>query len=272
VGALAEQWFNDDAGHEPVAVRGLSVHGTDEESIGNTAGPGWNVLAEEIVAYPPRSKRIWLERKYEDLGGQPERDGLRGRAYADAWLDRELASLRDRRRAALESHTSLTAARRANQALVSWTPCANHLVGDPATPGAAVRTRDGQTSTVRSSPARRARAVQATAARPRTGAALIGPRGLRRLLPGAATLAVLVGTWFGIGAVATSAHRVSIDRIPGSVPVHGGFRYVAQPGDTLWSIASRVEPGADPRPLVDELEVQLGGRSLQPGDPLILPS
>ncbi len=88
MGALAEQWFNDDAGHEPVAVRGLSVHGTDEESIGNTAGPGWNVLAEEIVAYPPRSKRIWLERKYEDLGGQPERDGLRGRAYADAWLDR----------------------------------------------------------------------------------------------------------------------------------------------------------------------------------------
>ena len=29
--------------------------------------------------------------------------------------------------------------------------------------------------------------------------------------------------------------------------------YVVQPGDTLWSIANRVAPGQDPRPVVDGL-------------------
>jgi Tfp pilus assembly protein FimV len=29
--------------------------------------------------------------------------------------------------------------------------------------------------------------------------------------------------------------------------------YVVQPGDTLWSIANRVAPGQDPRPVVDRL-------------------
>ena len=29
--------------------------------------------------------------------------------------------------------------------------------------------------------------------------------------------------------------------------------YVVQPGDTLWSIARRVAPGQDPRPVVDGL-------------------
>jgi len=55
------------------------------------------------------------------------------------------------------------------------------------------------------------------------------------------------------------------------VKVPGGYRYVARPGDTLWSIASKLEPGGDPRPLVAELEQQLHGAELIPGDPLKLP-
>ena len=47
--------------------------------------------------------------------------------------------------------------------------------------------------------------------------------------------------------------------------------YVVGPGDTLWSIAARVHPGADPRPLVQELTAQLGGAQLQPGQALQLP-
>jgi len=48
--------------------------------------------------------------------------------------------------------------------------------------------------------------------------------------------------------------------------------YVVQPGDTLWSIAHRVAPGQDPRPVVDRLieanDVQGG---LQAGQELSIP-
>jgi hypothetical protein len=34
---------------------------------------------------------------------------------------------------------------------------------------------------------------------------------------------------------------------------HSQAHYVVQPGDTLWSIARRVAPDRDPRPVVDEM-------------------
>ena len=49
-------------------------------------------------------------------------------------------------------------------------------------------------------------------------------------------------------------------------------RYVVQPGDTLWSIARRVLPGGDVRPVVDHLAAQLGGLPLDAGQVLVLPS
>jgi len=59
--------------------------------------------------------------------------------------------------------------------------------------------------------------------------------------------------------------------IPGSVPSHGGYLYVIRPGDTLWAIASRVQPGGDPRPLVDRLQAELHGATPVAGDRIILP-
>jgi hypothetical protein len=47
--------------------------------------------------------------------------------------------------------------------------------------------------------------------------------------------------------------------------------YVAAPGDTVWSIAVRFARGGDPRPLVDRLEAEIGGRMLQPGQRLTVP-
>lgn len=47
--------------------------------------------------------------------------------------------------------------------------------------------------------------------------------------------------------------------------------YVVQPGDTMWSIAERLDPGGDPRPLVAALEAQVGSDTLQPGERLRLP-
>lgn len=46
--------------------------------------------------------------------------------------------------------------------------------------------------------------------------------------------------------------------------------YVVQPGDTIWSIARRLSPEADPRPLVEELRGRRGGVELQVGDRLEL--
>ena len=48
--------------------------------------------------------------------------------------------------------------------------------------------------------------------------------------------------------------------------------YVVQPGDTLWSIARRVAPGQDPRPVVDWLIEANDVRSgLQTGQELSIP-
>ena len=43
-------------------------------------------------------------------------------------------------------------------------------------------------------------------------------------------------------------------------------RIVVQPGDSLWSIASRLQPGQDPRRLVDQLSAARGGTRLVPGE------
>lgn len=47
--------------------------------------------------------------------------------------------------------------------------------------------------------------------------------------------------------------------------------YVVQPGDTLWSIAQRVAPGGDPRPLVAELASKIGSDRVVPGERITLP-
>ena len=44
-----------------------------------------------------------------------------------------------------------------------------------------------------------------------------------------------------------------------------GRVHVVVPGDTLWSIAAELDPGADPRPLVDALAERTGGTTLQVG-------
>ncbi|MGO8873303.1 MAG: LysM peptidoglycan-binding domain-containing protein [Acidimicrobiales bacterium] len=59
----------------------------------------------------------------------------------------------------------------------------------------------------------------------------------------------------------------------GSTPAEAGHpsSYVVQPGDTLWSIAERMAPAADPRPLVAELSAQTGSDHVVPGERLVLP-
>jgi hypothetical protein len=51
----------------------------------------------------------------------------------------------------------------------------------------------------------------------------------------------------------------------------GAQVYVALPGDTVWSIAVRFAHGGDPRPLVEQLEAEINGGVLQPGQRLAVP-
>ena len=186
----------------------------------------WNVLAEELVAFPPAT--------------MPRSPG----SSAPAPLTRRPAARPDRP-AARPSHTAARpgpSARPNRPALV-----AEQILLDTSSTAAPLE----RTEQMFPRPAPRS-------------------RGLRRLLPGAATLAFLVGGWFGAGAL-SGLHHQQLDVMPGSVKVSGGYRYDARPGDTLWSIASKLQPGSDPRPLVSRLESQLHGAPLVAGDELTLP-
>ncbi len=46
-------------------------------------------------------------------------------------------------------------------------------------------------------------------------------------------------------------------------------RFVVQPGDSLWSIAERIQPDGDVRPVVDELSTARGGAPLVPGEVVV---
>lgn len=101
----------------------------------------------------------------------------------------------------------------------------------------------------------------------------------RRRLVALVLLVVLVAGVYWGARVAADA----LVRPPGSGTLSGpgstaagtaaaaGPLLVVQPGDTLWSIASELEPGVDPRRLVAELASLNGGSALEVGQRLVLP-
>jgi LysM domain len=54
-------------------------------------------------------------------------------------------------------------------------------------------------------------------------------------------------------------------------PVSAHSIYIVQPGDTLWTIAERLDPGGDPRPLEVRMAAEVGGDTIVPGERLVLP-
>lgn len=94
-------------------------------------------------------------------------------------------------------------------------------------------------------------------------------------------LVVLVGlVVLTVALVAGVRALASLSAVPGSpaptavdggtAPV-AGHTYVVQPGDTLWSIARRVAPDRDPRPVVDALRRANGSPDLQVDTVLAIP-
>jgi hypothetical protein len=84
----------------------------------------------------------------------------------------------------------------------------------------------------------------------------------------------VIAASLGLGIVLTAAHAgVALGgstTTPGRSPHPHVENVVVQPGDTLWSMAQRVAPNADPRRLVDEFAAQLGTSDLQVGDMISL--
>ncbi|HKA94110.1 MAG TPA: LysM peptidoglycan-binding domain-containing protein [Acidimicrobiia bacterium] len=86
----------------------------------------------------------------------------------------------------------------------------------------------------------------------------------RRVVAVAVAVAALVMVGKAGAALGDSPLAVP-ERRPAATP------YVVQPGDSLWSIAARLEPGRDPRPLVDALAVSRRGAPLVPGEAITRP-
>jgi nucleoid-associated protein YgaU len=82
-------------------------------------------------------------------------------------------------------------------------------------------------------------------------------------------LGIVVATALLIGPVASASGHGSSRQ---AAPSFG--QYVVRPGDTLWGIARRAEPGRDPRPLIQAIEAanDIGAGELVPGKALLIPS
>jgi len=93
----------------------------------------------------------------------------------------------------------------------------------------------------------------------------------RRLALAVVTGALLAGLALPAGALGGHSPVGAAPTLPGAVEGGRGTLYTVRPGDTLWSIASRLEPGGDPRPLVARLQAEIGATSLVPGERLRVP-
>lgn len=76
-----------------------------------------------------------------------------------------------------------------------------------------------------------------------------------------------------VGIVLTTllSTRFADATAPAGANVVAGSFVVAQPGDTLWSLAREVQPSGDVRPLVAQLARAHGGSALRAGDRIALP-
>ena len=100
------------------------------------------------------------------------------------------------------------------------------------------------------------------------------------LVMGLVLVMAQAGAALGGSSLASSERRPTPAAADGQTPVGrvavrqesaGGQEFavrqvVVQPGDSLWSVARRLAPGSDPRPVVDALTLARHGAPLLPGE------
>jgi len=78
-----------------------------------------------------------------------------------------------------------------------------------------------------------------------------------------------VAAALGLGVLLTAAHAgAALGGTTTTSPERSPHveRVVVQEGDTLWTLAERLAPNADPRPVVDQLAAASGSSSVRPGE------
>jgi hypothetical protein len=88
---------------------------------------------------------------------------------------------------------------------------------------------------------------------------------VRRRALVAALAVVLVLVMAQAGAALGGSSLAAPERRPASTHAEAKA-VVVHDGDSLWSIARRLAPGSDPRPIVDALSAARGGAPLVPGE------
>jgi Tfp pilus assembly protein FimV len=104
---------------------------------------------------------------------------------------------------------------------------------------------------------------------PRTAARAAAVR-RRHVLLGVVAIVLLLALAVPWGTKANSALSHPGPLSPGATLAPHSL-YIVRPGDTLWSIAERLDPRGDPRPVMAELSAQAGSDTVRPGEHLILP-
>ena len=89
----------------------------------------------------------------------------------------------------------------------------------------------------------------------------------RRLAALVVVVGLAIAAWTALGAL--GGVLTAPVRSP-SPPADGATVVEVAPGDTLWSIARRLQPEGDPRPLVDRLAASNGGAVVRAGDRLLV--
>ena len=94
------------------------------------------------------------------------------------------------------------------------------------------------------------------------------PAVLRRRLAAVSLLAALV---LGLALPVSALGGKPVSTGPAPAPLVSHTYYTVRPGDTLWSIAVRLNPNGDPRPLVTQLATESGSDTVLVGERVWLP-